>query len=201
MSATKSTAALSSSSASRVAVIPADSCLLSLSVGCLGASTVLAAVAPWRGPPLAKVVAGVIERGRISAAGSAYSWRTGRSGSVGACRRGSFAGTPVLDRRVISTRARAGGAMAGRACKSGGVGGLTCFPGRHGDSFGSVAAWLPGCSIGDRVSQRCWAWGRHPTGARASYPLPRRQGTEVLRLGRRISMISDVWSDAPTTRL
>ena len=68
MSATRSTAALSSSSANRVAAIPADSCLLSLFVGCPGTSSVLAAVAPWPRPPLAKIVAGVVERGRVSVA-------------------------------------------------------------------------------------------------------------------------------------
>ena len=68
MSATRSTAALSSSSANRAAAIPADSCLLSLFVGCPAAGSVLARVAPWRRPPLAKVVAGVVERGRVSVA-------------------------------------------------------------------------------------------------------------------------------------
>jgi hypothetical protein len=68
MSATRSIAALSSSSANRVAAIPADSCVLSLFVGCPGTSSVLAAVAPWRRPALAKVVGGVVERGRVSVA-------------------------------------------------------------------------------------------------------------------------------------
>jgi hypothetical protein len=48
MSATRPTAATSSSSANRVAVISADNCLMSLFVGCPAVSSVPAAVAPWR---------------------------------------------------------------------------------------------------------------------------------------------------------
>ena len=48
MSATKSTVALSSSCANRVAVIPAEICLFSLLVGCPAARSVPVTVAPWR---------------------------------------------------------------------------------------------------------------------------------------------------------
>jgi hypothetical protein len=48
MSATRPTAASSYSSANRVAVIPADNCLVSLFVGCPAVSSVPAVVALWR---------------------------------------------------------------------------------------------------------------------------------------------------------
>jgi hypothetical protein len=101
--------------------------LLSQFEGCPTARTVPAAVAPSQRPTLAKVVAGVVERGRVSVARSAYSWRTVRSGSVWVGHRSEFAPIAVLDRRVISTGCR--GAVGGAARKGGGVGGLACFPG------------------------------------------------------------------------
>ena len=61
MSATRPTAAPFFSCVNKVAVISADSCLSSLFVGGPAASSVPAAVAP----PLAKVVAGVVERRRV----------------------------------------------------------------------------------------------------------------------------------------
>jgi hypothetical protein len=77
MSATRPTAAPCFSCVHKVAVISADSCLLSLFVGvrppaaCPARSrrrSHAAAVTPSRRPPLAKVVAGVVERRRVCVA-------------------------------------------------------------------------------------------------------------------------------------
>jgi hypothetical protein len=106
--------------------MPADNWVLSLVMWLAGSE--LVRVAAHRRPLLAKVVAGVVERMGVSVSRWAHVCRSDLSGWPSVCSRGVFAGSTVLDGRVLSTRwwrggvsdwVRGGGSVGGPACSFG----------------------------------------------------------------------------------
>jgi hypothetical protein len=144
---TRSRAALLSSSADRVAVMPADNWVLSLVMWLAG--SVLVRVAAHRRPLSTQVVAGVVERMGVSVSRWAHVCRSDLSGWPWVCCRGVFAGSTVLDGRVLSTRWCPAGCEGVVASVD-----LPASLGNVGDSFGAVAASLPRCTGAGQPGRR-----------------------------------------------
>jgi len=218
-SATRSAGTLPCRSADRVAVITVDNALLSFVMGRItGACECGSPDNGGRPPP--KVVAGVVERMGVRTPRRAQSCRSDRSpgGWVLLPGRLRWQGGPG---RTCDLNPVWGGGVSGWVPEGGSVGEPACVSGRHGQLLGFGGSLAAAMFQGGQPVRRPRGWARTgqtdslqvgsrrcgcstdasaPGNTSASCPSPRRTRYGGAPSRPRISMISDVWSDVPTTR-